>query len=68
MSPTQQARQVLLDLLGEYRKMNTPANPDLLKLHIDAATDKLEGIYATDVQPSGQATGERNASQRASKP
>lgn len=47
MSHTQHARQVLLDLLAEYREMDTPANPDLLKLHIDTATDRLDTIYAT---------------------
>jgi hypothetical protein len=48
---------VILDLLGEYRELETPVNPDLLKIFIDNATDRLEAIYggtdllATDNKP-----------------
>ena len=43
MDKTQQVRQVLLNLLETYRELNMPANPDLLKLHIDVATDSFTG-------------------------
>lgn len=34
-------RQVLLDLLSQYQELEKPANPDLLKLHIENAEAKL---------------------------
>jgi hypothetical protein len=44
-SITQSSRQVILDLLSEYRELEKPVNPDLLKIFIDNATDRLETIY-----------------------
>jgi hypothetical protein len=61
---------VILDLLGEYRELETPVNPDLLKIFIDNATDRLEAIYggtdlfATDNKPID---GHSNAPLEASK-
>lgn len=48
-------RQVLLVLLTEYKEMDFPANPELLKLHIDAAVDKL----VTEVEQEGSSTDDR---------
>jgi hypothetical protein len=51
-SVTQEARQVLLNLLDTYRELETPANPEILRLHIDAATDRLETIYTGSDLPT----------------
>jgi len=43
-----QIRQMLLDLLSQYQELERPANPELLKLHIEASEDKiLATILAT---------------------
>jgi len=38
-------RQVILDILVQYRNLDFPSNPELLRLHIDNATDRLDAIY-----------------------
>lgn len=45
MDKTDEVRQVLLDLLGGYQAVFFAYYPDLLKLHIDAAVDRLDAIY-----------------------
>lgn len=37
----QELRQILLDLLTEYQTLAKPANPELLKLHIEAYEGKI---------------------------
>lgn len=43
-------RQVLLDLLTEYKELDFPANPELLKLHVDAAVDKLVALMESQAK------------------
>lgn len=37
-------RTLTLNLLSEYQQLETPANPDLLKLHIEAFEDKISQL------------------------
>jgi hypothetical protein len=46
---TQEIRQLLLDLLSEYRELDFPANPELLKLHIDNATERITTTIEAEV-------------------
>lgn len=48
MSDTpQEIRQLLLDLSTEYQQLEKPANPELLKLHIEAYEDKFTQLIAS---------------------
>lgn len=40
-------RRLILNLLTNYRELETPANPEILKLHIDSATDAIKQLIAT---------------------
>lgn len=42
-----QVRQELLDLLSEYRELDKPANPELLKLFIEARENRILALFAT---------------------
>lgn len=50
MSNTQVIRQLLLDLLTEYQELEKPANPELLKLHIEAYEDRIEALIQEQVR------------------
>lgn len=49
MSDTQVIRQLLLDLLTEYQELEKPANPELLKLHIEAYEDRFEALIQEQI-------------------
>lgn len=56
-SDLQAVRRILLDLLSEYQNLAKPANPELLKLHIEAYEDKvLALINAADPNPTPKNT------------
>lgn len=40
-------RQILLDLLTEYQTLEKPANPELLKLHIEAYETRLDALLTS---------------------
>jgi hypothetical protein len=65
MDKTDEVRQVLLDLLGGYQAVFFAYYPDLLKLHIDAAVDRLDAIYevttAAKNSPDTTTEAEKNA-------